>query len=351
MKRPTHLSWLLIALGAGSFSTACARQVEVHDPVMAREGGTYYVFSTGPGITIYQSDDLEHWRWVGRAFDGQPEWAERAAPDFTGHLWAPDIFEHDGRFYLYYSVSAFGRNTSGIGVTVNAALDPSSPDYQWVDQGLLLRSVPNRDDWNAIDPAIIVDGDGTPWMSFGSFWDGLKLVKLDRSLVRLAEPQEWHSLAKRPTRESAPDDDPGDGAIEAPYIFRKNGWYYLFVSFDKCCRGMDSTYKIMVGRSKSVTGPYVDRAGTPMLAGGGTLVLEGTKNWVALGHNAAYTFDDRDWLVFHAYETADNARQKLRILPIGWDDGWPVVDPADLNRFETELLGEGPPENDDSADD
>ena len=345
MKHIPATVWLLIAAVSGCSSSAGAGQVEVHDPVMGREGNTWYVFSTGPGITIYQSTDLENWRWVGRAFDDQPEWAASVAPGFTGHIWAPDIVEHDGRYYLYYSVSAFGKNTSGIGVTVNETLDPSSDDYGWVDHGLVLQSVPNRDNWNAIDPAIIEDRDGTHWMSFGSFWDGLKLVRLAPDLVSLAEPQEWHGIAKRPRSRDLRDDDPGDGAIEAPYIFEKNGWYYLFVSFDKCCRGMDSTYKIMVGRSKSVNGPYLDRDGTPMLEGGGTLVLEGNNDWVALGHNSAYTTDDGDRLVFHAYETADNAKQKLKILPLDWDEGWPVVDPDDLNRFNTALVGTGPPEN------
>jgi arabinan endo-1,5-alpha-L-arabinosidase len=336
---------LCLLAAASCWSAAFALQVEVHDPAMARQGDDYYVFSTGPGITIYRSSDLEHWQWIGRVFETEPDWARQTVPDFNRHLWAPDVFEKNGRYYLYYSVSAFGKNTSVIGVAVSETLDPDSPDYRWVDQGPVLQSVPHRDHWNAIDPAIVENEDGTPWMSFGSFWEGIKLVRLDASLVRLAEPQEWHSLAKRPRSPGLPDDDPGDGAIEAPYIFRKDGWYYLFVSFDKCCRGMDSTYKIMVGRSKSVTGPYVDRAGTPMLAGGGSLVLEGTDEWVALGHCAAYTFDGEDWLVFHAYETADGGKQKLRILPIGWEDGWPAVDPDDLNRLGTELEGTGPPEN------
>jgi arabinan endo-1,5-alpha-L-arabinosidase len=337
------LSCLLLSLACST--AAQAAQVEVHDPVMTREGDNYYVFSTGPGITIYQSGDLVHWKWVGRAFDGEPDWARQAVPGFTGHLWAPEIFHKDGYFYLYYSVSAFGKNTSAIGVTVNKTLDPSSPDYRWEDRGLVVQSVPNRDDWNAIDPAVTADENGTPWMAFGSFWGGIKLVKLDPGLTRLAEPQEWHSLAKRPRDPLTPDDRAGVGAIEAPFIFRGNGWYYLFVSFDKCCRGMDSTYNIRVGRSRSVTGPYLDRDGKSMLEGGGTLVLGGDKNWVALGHNAAYTFDDKDYLVFHAYETADNAKQKLRILPVTWDDGWPMVDPADLDRPGTELIGSGPPEN------
>lgn len=323
-----------------SCGTAAAIQVEVHDPVMARDGDFYYAVSTGPGLTMYQSPDMVDWTRVGRIFETEPEWAQGVAPGFNGHLWAPDIYQKDGKFYLYYSVSAFGKNTSGIGVTVNETLDPASPDYLWEDQGLILQSVPNRDHWNAIDSAIVEDDDGNAWMSFGSFWEGLKLVKLDSSLVKLAEPQEWYSLAKRPQDPLKPDSDPGTGAIEAPFIFRKDGWYYLFVSFDLCCRKMNSTYKIMVGRSETVEGPYVDRDGKSMLEGGGSLLLQGNADWVALGHNSAYTFDGQDYLVFHAYETADNALQKLRILPMNWEDGWPVVDPADLNRRTTRLIEE-----------
>ncbi len=333
-----QIAWSSALVLLAGCNTVGAKQVEVHDPVMTKEGDTYYVFSTGPGITYYSSKDMENWTLTGRVFADEPSWADRIAPGFNGHLWAPDIYQKDGKFYLYYSVSAFGKNTSGIGVTVNKTLDPASPDYQWVDQGIVVESVPNRDFWNAIDPAIVEDDEGTPWMSFGSFWGGLKLVKLDDDMVRLAEPQEWYTIAKRPGRDTNNDADPGEGAIEAPYIFKKNGYYYLFVSFDKCCRGMDSTYNIRVGRSKNVEGPYVDKDGKSLNDGGGTLVLGGNDDWVALGHNAAYTFDGKDYLVFHAYETADNALQKLRILPIHWQDNWPEVNAEDLNNRTTTLI-------------
>ncbi|MGO1297986.1 MAG: arabinan endo-1,5-alpha-L-arabinosidase [Vibrio sp.] len=327
--------WLMSVCLLAGFSSASAftqaKQVEVHDPVMAKEGSTYYVFSTGPGITYYSSQDMTHWRLAGRVFKDEPSWARRVAPGFNGHLWAPDVVHHNGQFYLYYSVSAFGKNTSAIGVTVNKTLDPQSKDYQWVDQGIVVQSVPNRDNWNAIDPAVTFDNDGTPWMSFGSFWGGLKLVKLDPSLTRLAQPQTWYDLAQRDPKESPPD------AIEAPFIFKKNGYYYLFVSFDLCCRKMNSTYNIRVGRSKHIEGPYVDKDGKSMRQGGGSLVLKGNKNWVALGHNGAYTFAGKDYLVFHAYETADDAIQKLRILKMSWKNHWPTVNPKDLDRNTTEL--------------
>ncbi|HPA82177.1 MAG TPA: family 43 glycosylhydrolase, partial [Thermoanaerobaculales bacterium] len=240
---------------------------------------------------------------------------------------------------LYYSVSAFGKNTSAIGVTVNSTLDPASPSYEWEDQGIVVRSVPNRDMWNAIDPHVFIDDDGTPWLSFGSFWGGLKLVKLDPSLTALAEPQEWHSIAKRERSVLTDDSVAGPAALEAPFIFRKGDWHYLFISWDKCCRGKDSTYKIMVGRSTEVTGPYLDRSGRDLAEGGGTLVLAGDENYYALGHNSAYTIDGKDYLVFHAYEVADDGRQKLKVLEMKWDeDGWPVIDGEALDRYRSVLI-------------
>lgn len=316
-----------------------ASQVSIHDPVMAREGDIYYLFSTGPGITFYSSTDRVNWRHRGRIFPGEPAWAKNVAPKFNGHIWAPDIVRHDGRFYLYYSVSSFGVNTSAIGVTVNKTLDPDSPGYRWEDQGIVLRSEPNRDLWNAIDPAVTFDEAGTPWMSFGSFWGGLKLVRLAPTLIALAEPQEWHSIAKRERSVLEPDTQPGPAEIEAPFIFRKGKYFYLFVSWDKCCSGKDSTYKMLVGRAEKITGPYLDRDGRDLAAGGGTLLLAGTPEWAGVGHNSVYTFDGKDHLVFHAYETADNGLQKLKIAELQWDpDQWPVVGPQTLRDYESKLI-------------
>jgi arabinan endo-1,5-alpha-L-arabinosidase len=326
-------------LGCAVFAACQARQVDVHDPVMAKEGNTWYVFSTGPGITFYSSTDMVNWRPEGRVFPSEPAWARAVAPGFNGHIWAPDIHRHDGKYFLYYAVSAFGKNTSGIGVTVNKTLDPRSPDYHWVDQGLMLQSVPGRDLWNAIDPNIIEDDAGTAWMAFGSFWSGIKLVKLDASRARLAEPQEWHTIARRGRPAFTSDESGGPAEIEAPFIFRKNGYYYLFVSLGLCCQKEKSTYHLAVGRSRSVTGPYLDRNGKDMSEGGGSLVIAGNATWKALGHNGAYTIDGKDYMILHAYETADNYLQKLKILPMGWDaNQWPVVDPRDLDKYQSSLL-------------
>jgi arabinan endo-1,5-alpha-L-arabinosidase len=335
--RPQQLLFLLGGLLLTGI--AQARQVSIHDPVMTREGDTYYLFSTGPGITFYSSKDRVNWRLRGRVFPGEPAWARRVAPKFNGHIWAPDIVHHDGKFHLFYSVSSFGLNTSAMGVTVNKTLDPESPDYRWEDRGIVLQSVPNRDLWNAIDPAVTFDDDGTPWMSFGSFWGGLKLVKLAPSLTAVAEPQEWHTLAKRERSVLEPDTQPGPAEIEAPFIFKKGKYYYLFASWDKCCSGKDSTYKMVVGRANRITGPYLDRGGHDMAQGGGTLLLAGTAEWAGVGHNSVYTFDGQDYLVFHAYETADNGLQKLKIAELRWDqDQWPVVDPQALRDYRSNLV-------------
>ncbi|MEO6003190.1 MAG: arabinan endo-1,5-alpha-L-arabinosidase [Opitutus sp.] len=331
-----HVGWcvLLGLLGA----VANAKQVSIHDPVMAKEGGTFYLFSTGPGITFYSSTDLTTWKLRGRVFPNDPVWAKDVSPKFNGHIWAPDIAHHDGRYYLYYSVSAFGKNTSAIGVTVNRTLDPASPDYRWEDQGIVVRSVPYRDLWNAIDPNLVVGADGVAWLAFGSFWEGLKLVKLAPDWITLAEPQEWRTIAKRERALGIDDANAGTAEIEAPFIFRKGDYYYLFASWDKCCRGKDSTYKMVVGRSKELTGPFLDRVGRDMAAGGGTLVLAGNAEWAGVGHNSTYTFDGKDYLVFHAYENADNGLQKLKIAELKWDEaGWPNVDPGVLHDYQSVL--------------
>ncbi|MDO3387248.1 arabinan endo-1,5-alpha-L-arabinosidase [Gilvimarinus sp. SDUM040013] len=351
MKKHESLSVLrgmafTIAIGAiAALTSACSeaqpefdrigKQVSIHDPVMAEEDGVYYLFSTGPGITIYRSKDRINWELQGRAFATEPTWAKSVAPGFRGHLWAPDVVEKDGKFHLYYSVSAFGKNTSAIGVTVTETLDPSADNYGWQDQGIVIQSVPGRDNWNAIDPAVIRDENGDGWMAFGSFWSGHKLFKLNEDWTAPAQPQQWHGIAFGYRPADVPPGEAGPTELEAPFLFKHGDFYYQFISLGKCCRGADSTYHIGVGRSESVTGPYLDKDGRDLAQGGGSVILKGNKQWPGIGHNSAYTFDGADYLVFHAYESADNGLQKLKILPIEWQDGWPTVDPAGLDEYQS----------------
>lgn len=301
-------------------------RIRAHDPVMIRQDSTYYLFCTGRGITVWSSKDMETWRREAPVFDTAPVWAKDVVPGFRNHIWAPDISFHNGKYYLYYSVSAFGKNTSAIGLAINTTLDPGDPRFKWVDQGIVVRSVPGRDMWNAIDPHLAYDEKGVPWLAFGSFWSGIKLVRLNKSLDAPAKPEEWYTIAARERDFGISDTLAGNAAIEAPFIFRRNNYYYLFVSFDYCCRGIESTYKIMVGRAREITGPYIDKEGKKMIRGGGTLMLEGNSDWHGVGHNAVYTFEGKDYLIFHGYEASGEGEARLLILPLGWDEnGWPKV--------------------------
>ena len=299
--------------------------IPVHDPVIIRQDSSYYVFCTGQGINVFSSTDRKHWKKEKPVFSSAPAWAVNTITGFKGHIWAPDISYHNGQYYLYYSVSAFGKNTSCIGVATNKTLDASSKDFKWTDHGKVIQSVPGRDMWNAIDPNLIVDENKTPWLAFGSFWNGIKMVKLNDNLTAVAQPETWYTVASRKRDVILPDSVAGDAAIEAPFIYKHENYYYLFVSFDYCCRGEKSTYKMMVGRSESVAGPYVDRDGVPMNLGGGSVVLEGNKNWHGVGHNAVAAFNGIDYLVYHAYDANDNGRSKLQIEKIVWLNGWPYV--------------------------
>jgi arabinan endo-1,5-alpha-L-arabinosidase len=299
--------------------------IPAHDPALIKQNSTYYLFSTGFGINVSASQDLKHWVHCSPVFAVAPAWATNAIPGFKGHIWAPDISFHYGKYYLYYSLSAFGKNTSCIGVAVNKTLDSSSADFKWVDLGKVIQSVPGRDLWNAIDPNLVIDEDNTAWLTFGSFWSGIKMVKLNSAMNAPQQPEEWYTIARRPRDFSYADSTAGNAAIEAPFFFKKDQFYYLFVSWDYCCRGEKSNYKVVVGRSKKVTGPYLDKEGVSMFAGGGTVVVKGDgKTWYGAGHNSVYTFDGKDYNIYHGYDAKDNGKSKLVVDELNWADGWPV---------------------------
>jgi len=279
-----------------------------HDPVAIASGGQYHQFQTGRGIPTKTSSDLMSWSGGAPVFATNPAWVTRQVPGATD-LWAPDISQFGGAFHLYYSVSTFGSNRSCIGHATRASLESGS----WSDQGSVLCSNANGngDDWNAIDPNIVLDEEQTPWLSFGSFWSGLKMVKLDAQGKRADD--KLIAIAGR-----------NGGPIEAPFIVRRCDYYYLFVSFDRCCAGADSTYKIMVGRSREVTGPYVDKSGKAMTQGGGSPVLSGAGSWVGPGHNAILRTAKGDYNIYHAYSSRDG-HSELRISELTWDaEGWPL---------------------------
>lgn len=307
-------------------SVSYGQDIIVHDPVVIKQNDTYYLYCTGEGITCYSSLNLKDWKSEPAVFKEKPKWTDTVVPNFENHIWAPDISYHNGKYYLYYAVSAFAKNTSAIGVAINNTLNPKDKKYKWEDQGVVIQSVPNRDMWNAIDPNLVFDEDNTPWLTFGSFWDGLKMVKLNQDLKSIAKPEEWYTVAKRKRTFELDDADPGDAALEAPFVFKKNGYYYLFLSWDLCCKGESSTYKVVVGRSKKVTGPYIDKGGKYLNEGGGTLIIQGNENWYGAGHNSTYTFEGKDYIFFHAYDAKNNGIPKLVIKELEWDkEFWPIL--------------------------
>ncbi|MEU4390233.1 arabinan endo-1,5-alpha-L-arabinosidase [Kribbella sp. NPDC023855] len=292
--------------------------LRTHDPALIQDGSDWYVFSTGdPAVAggtvqVRRSTDGKHWTSAGTVFNSIPAWLRTEVPGVS-NLWAPEIIKHAGTFYLYYSASTFGSNRSAIALATNTTLNPNDPAYRWVDRGLVHRSV-STDDYNAIDPGVVTDHNGVPWMSLGSFWSGIRMIRLQWP-SGLAAPGQGAPLRLAGGR-------PSPNAIEAPYVVRRGSWYYLFVSLDFCCRGSDSTYKIAVGRSRSVSGPYVDRQGTPMLQGGGTVILSGSGSMAGPGGQSV----SGDWLAHHYYDTQAGGDFRLGLRPITWGpDGWPRV--------------------------
>ena len=283
-----------------------AGNLGAHDPAAMVVGSTIYLYATG--LIAKTSTSLTNWQAATSPLNPRPAWVATQVPGAT-NLWAPDISNFGGAYHLYYAASTFGSNKSCIGHATRAALDSGN----WTDQGTVICSnMGTTDNWNAIDPNVVIDDAGTPWLAFGSFWGGLKMIQLDATGAR-ADTM-LYAIAARPN---------AGGALEGSWVFKRCGTYYLFSSWDSCCSGQYD-YNIRVGRSPSVTGPYVDRAGVQLMQGGGTLLVAGNATWIAPGHNAVIAYGGKTYNIYHAL-TAQNMTATLRVSEIVWDqDGWPV---------------------------
>ena len=280
----------------------------VHDPVMAMEGDTYYIFATGMGIQQMTSKDRKTWTVLPQpVMTVIPGWTTDSVPGFINHVWAPDVIQWHGRWWLAYSCSTFGKNGSAIGLLSTRSLRSN----MWRDEGCIITS----HDWKRG-----ADGQMTGGLDSTMHLDGSQLSK-PRTIARRHRPGD-PTAAENPTSRYA-----GRNAIEAPFVYKHDGYYYLFVSWDYCCRGAKSNYRVAVGRSRNVSGPYLDREGKDMLMGGGTLFLEGDKKvWDATGHCAAYTFNGEDIFICHGYSATQNGAAMLIQRPISWTtDGWPEL--------------------------
>jgi arabinan endo-1,5-alpha-L-arabinosidase len=279
----------------------------VHDPgIVKRTDGSYLIAHTGDNITLKTSADRVAFKDAGVAFPGGASWTT----GYTGGsatLWAPDVSYHGGKYLMYYAASTFGSNHSGIFLATSTTGNAGT----WTNQGLVIESTTSST-YNAIDPNLLVDSSGNWWLDFGSFWSGIQQVQLSPSTGKRLNTT-IRNVASR-----------GGGAIEAPFEFKHGSYYYLYVSFDLCCKGASSTYRIMVGRSTSVTGPFVDRNGAGMTAGGGTEILAGHGSIHGPGGQSVFTDVDADVLTYHYY--TDSGAAKLGINLIGYDSAaWPYV--------------------------
>jgi len=301
---------------------SASRGIVTRDPsdiVKCKE--EYWVFYTGRGVPSYHSKDLVEWQRGPAVFKTAPEWTAGTVPE-NHHMsyWAPDIMKVGDRYLLYYAVSSMGSMTSAIGVATNATLDPNDPGYRWTDQGFVVRTK-DGDNYNAIDPTVFQDTDGSLWLTFGSYWSGIKLIQLDpKTGKRVASDSEIYSLAY-------------NESIEASYLCKHDDYYYLFVNWGSCCQGPKSTYNIRLGRSMTISGPYLDKAGVDMLHSGGSVFLATTNGpLIGPGHAGSLTAEGKTWFTsdFEG-DLRMNGKATLAIMPLQWNaDRWPEATVNDV---------------------
>lgn len=297
-----------LLLGGSVPAQALTGSFGIHDPSAIQVGSCYYAFGTGdPAVNHGNIRILKScggisgsWAFLKTVFNTIPSWIPGVIGSTPGNLWAPDINLVNGQYRLYYAASTFGSNRSVIGLAT-----ASNIEGPWTDAGEVFRSVASNN-YNAIDPDYI---EGK--LAFGSFWDGIKMIDINVSTGKRSGTN-LYSLASR-----------GGGAIEAASIVHNGSFYYLFVSFDKCCAGVNSTYRIMVGRSSSITGPYVDKTGKTMLSGGGTQFL--ARNGSEIGPGGEDVNSLLGFLVYHFYDGNNNGNPKLAIRGLTFSGGWPVI--------------------------
>ena len=293
----------LISLAAFALAAASASAQEgnpwIHDPSTIMEcDGKYYTFGTGGGGLISE----DGWNWYPGAVR-------------PGGGAAPDAMKIGDRYLVAYSATGGGLGGGHAGRVLtmwNRTLDPSSPDFAYTE-AIEVASSEVDEDCDAIDAGLFMDPvTGRLWCTYGTYFGFIRIVELDpRTGARVEGNQ------------------PVDIAIdcEATTVIWRDGWYYLLGTHGTCCDGVNSTYNIVAGRSRKVTGPYVDNMGRDMLAGGGKMVVDADDRQFGAGHFGRYVEDEGvEKMSFHWEADLDrSARSVLAVRPLLWVDGWPVT--------------------------
>ena len=356
----TCQEWTLTSTGVSPYTapfTVTGTGIYVHDPYMLKAAdGTYWLYGTHQTLASSTSTDLstavftyyqgctpaEKGGWTGYCpiiGPDFPSWTGLQTPKSDNNglnidIWAPSLMFVNGAYYQYYAIpvepdTAGGEAIIGLATSVS----PSGP---WTDKGWIIQSWSNTTNTpipgfgftegttaNAIDPAPFVDAGGNWWLVWGSWFDGIHLVQLDPTTgLRLASNTTIYTIAQRGL--------PSAGE-EGPFIYPWNGYYYYFAPINVCCVGDTSTYRIIVGRSQSPTGPYLDRGGLDLKNGGGTILLSAHGNINGPGGQSVFTDTLSDGtqqptLVYHYYDGNNNGTPTLGINRLAFtSDGWPYI--------------------------
>lgn len=274
----------------------------IHDPSTIMEcEGKYYTFGTGGGGLISE----DGWTWNGGA--------ER-----PGGGAAPDAVKIGDRYLIAYSATGGGLGGGHAGRVLtmwNNTLDPKSPDFKFTEPIEVAHSL-DDEDCDAIDAGLLLDPtDGRLWLSYGTYFGFIRIVELDPKTGKRVEGNKEINVAID---------------CEATTLMYRDGWYYLLGTHGTCCDGPNSTYNIVVGRSRSVTGPYIDNVGRDMLEGGGKLVIAAGERKTGPGHFGRFVVADGVEKMSYHYEADfdQGGRSVLAIRPLLWKNGWPVAGEA-----------------------
>ena len=328
-----HLSAYLIAAFLSLFLIQSVSAIQlsgttdIHDPsTIVRDGDRFWTFGTGGGannfpINALYSYDLINWQRAPSPIppNTRPGWVNGKVPGFDGNFWAPDIIQMNGRYYLYYSAfSATSGMNSAIGVMVTDSLN----NPNWQDLGMVVSTMDeprsaSGEPVNAIDAGVFRDANNNVWIVYGSHYAGIYMTQINPAT----------GLRMNSSRHGVVGNNGNWHEFEAAQVQYIDGYYYMFVNLGECCAGNQSTYYIVVGRSTSPTGPYLDKNGRSLWNYGGSTILSTSGNYIGPGHFGYLNNNGQHLASIHYYDgtTATGWPGRLDLLQINMSNGWPSL--------------------------